>query len=143
LKAHPDVTLVLRDGKFAKPAPEGTRKTVSPEQEIADLWEQYRYSPSVKKIEPLWGMRGVKSATLAGKPALASFVKITRTDGHVGYGYLVVGYEKSQAEQDRSTLKFHMISEPANAISRKIEPVSEVQFLQMALTITKSVKHRP
>ncbi len=103
----------------------------------------YRYSPSVKRIEPLWGIRGVKPATLAGKPALASFVKITRIDEHVGYGYLVVSYEKSPSEQGRSTLKFHMISEPANAISRKIKPVSEAQFLEMALAITKSVKHRP
>ncbi len=39
LKAHPDVTLVLRDGKFAKSAPEVMRKIVNPEQEIADLWE--------------------------------------------------------------------------------------------------------
>jgi hypothetical protein len=143
LKAHPDVTVVLEDGVFAKPVPEGRRKNVDPEREIGDVWEQLRYSSSVKKVEPLLGVRGVKPVTLAGKPALASFVKITRLDRSVGYGFLVLGYEKSRAEHDGATRKLYMKSEPSNAISRKIDPISETEFLEMALLITKSVKHRP
>jgi hypothetical protein len=137
------VTVMLEDGIFANPVTEGRRRVVDPEREIGDVWEQLRYSSSVKKIEPLWGLRGVKSVTLAGKPALASFVRITRLDQSVGYGFLVLGYEKPKAEHDRSTRKFYMKSEPSHAISRKIDPVTESEFLEMALSITKSVKHRP
>jgi hypothetical protein len=143
LKAHPDVTVMLENGIFANPVTEGRRRVVDPEREIGDVWEQLRYSSSVKKIEPLWGLRGVKSVTLAGKPALASFVRITRLDQSVGYGFLVLGYEKPKAEHDRSTRKFYMKSEPSHAISRKIDPVTESEFLEMALSITKSVKYRP
>jgi hypothetical protein len=137
------VTVVLKDGVFADSVTQNRRKTVDPEREIADVWEQLRYSPSIKKVEPLWKIRGVKPVTLAGKPALASFVKITRLDQIVGYGFLVLGYEKSRAEHDRSTRKLYVKSEPANAISRKIDPIGEAEFLEMAMSITKSVKHRP
>jgi hypothetical protein len=143
LKAHPDVTVVLEDGIFAKPVTEVRRKTVDPEQQIADVWEQLRYTPSVKRVEPLWGVRGVKPVTLAGKPALASFVKITRLDQSVGYGFLVLGFENSKEEQGRATRKLYVKSEPSNAISRKIVPISEAEFLEITLAITKSVKHRP
>jgi hypothetical protein len=143
LKAHPDVTVVLEDGRLAKPVTEGRRGIVDPEQEIADVWEQLRYSSAVRKVEPLWKVRGVKPVTLAGKPALASFVKITRLDHSVGYGFFVLGYEKSRAEHDSATRKLYMKSEPSKAISRKIDPISEAEFLEMALAITKSVKHRP
>jgi hypothetical protein len=143
LKAKPDVTVVLEDGAFAGPVTEGRGKILDPEQEIADVWEQLRYSPSVKKVEPLWKVRGVKPVTLAGKPALASFVKITRLDGSVGYGFLVLGYERSRAEHDKSTRRLYVKSEPANAISRKIDPIGEEEFLEMAMSIAKSVRHRP
>jgi hypothetical protein len=143
LKSHPDVTVVLEDGVFAKPTSEGRRRVVDPQQQVADFWEQFRYGPTIKQVEPLWRPRSVRPITLAGKPAFASFVRITRTDGSVGYGFHVLGYETSAEEQDRSTRKFHMISEPSHAIARKIKPVTETEFLEMALAATKSIQHRP
>ncbi|AIY40556.1 hypothetical protein LT85_1398 [Collimonas arenae] len=140
LKAHPDVTIMLKDASARKYDSEKLEKIAQPDYVIDDFWTQYR-GPDTS-IRSVWDFPIKRSVTLAGQKGLASFVKITR-DGNIDYGYFATVRGDPKAKADTPDLRLYVIQEGSKAKAKGIEPIGKEEFLKIAETIAASVQRRP
>jgi Tle cognate immunity protein 4 C-terminal domain len=141
LKAHPDITIMLRDATAARVDPKADPHVYDPKAKSDDFWARYD-SAYRKSLRSVWSTP-YKQIKLAGSVGVESFVKIVREDGSEDYGYLAVGRGDPDAEIDTPDLMLYVIQNSKKAKAQGVTPLDKDAVLKMAQTIAASVKRRP
>lgn len=142
LKAHPDVTIWLKDSNAAEYGNPIREENAQPQNRHNDFWTQYEHAKNTRQVDTIWDFPALRSVKLAGQEGLASFVKITRKDNSIDYGYFAAVRGDPKAKQDTPDLQFYVIRTAANAKTKGMEPIGEKEFLEIAQAIATSIKHR-
>jgi hypothetical protein len=141
LLEHPDVTILLKDSSAAGPQADNPRRDIfTAEYGSNDFWSQYKGIG--QRVASVWSP-AYRSTKLAGQKGLASFVEITREDGIQDFGYLAVAPGDPEAKEDAPDLMLYVIRDAKNAKAKGVEPIGKEALLEMAQTISASVKRRP
>lgn len=140
LNTHPDITVLLKDVTAVSIDSKANPKMYDPEAESDSFWSRYDniYRKSLRSV---WSTP-YKHIKLARSKGLESFVKIVRENDAIDYGYLVVARGDPKASEDTPDLMLYVIQESKNAKSKGIEPLNKDAFLELAQTISASVRPR-
>lgn len=143
LKTHPDITVWLEDSSAATVGPHMKPAMFTAEGKAAYFWER-RYA-NRRSFQSLWPFHyAFKDTTMAGQEGVKTFVELTRDDEAQtkDYGYLVAVRGDPDAKTDTPDLMLYVIQDSVNATKRGIKPLDKDAFLEMAETISASVKRR-
>jgi hypothetical protein len=141
LKAHPDITIMLRDVTAARVDPKANPQIYDPVARSDDFWNRYD-SAYRKSLRSVWSTP-YKQIKLADSVGVESFVTIVREDGTEDYGYLVVARGDPDAKLDTPDLMLYVIQNAKNAKAKGVTPMMKDALLEMAQAIAASVKRRP
>jgi Tle cognate immunity protein 4 C-terminal domain len=141
LKAHPDITIMLRDVTAAREDPKANPHIYDPEAKSDDFWTRYD-SAYRKSLRSVWSTP-YKNIKLADSVGVESFVKIVREDGFEDYGYLVVARGDPDAKLDTPDLMLYVIQNSKSAKAKGVTPLGKEAVLRIAQAIAASVKRRP
>jgi hypothetical protein len=142
IKSHPDITIFLEDSNARSYDNPIRSENAEPKNRLTDFWGQYELSATGKQVESIWRFPSARPVKIAGQNGLASFVKITRKNNSIDYGYLAVVRGDPDAKIDTPDMRFYVIREADHAKAKGFEPVAEKDFLEMAQAIAASIKHR-
>lgn len=142
LKDHPDITVWLEDSSAATVGPNQDPAKFTAAYRAYFFWNQdYQDRNSMRSLLPF--EKSFEKTTLAGQPALKTFIELTRTDDVTkDFGYLVAARGDPDAKEDRPDLMLYVIQDSLNARKRGIEPLGKDAFYKLAETIAASVKRR-
>jgi hypothetical protein len=138
MKTHPDVLVVVEDSSASK----SHSASISPTHAINEFWAQFSYSGNVIKVRSLWDMPSTREIKLGDRAGLASFVKVTRSDGGTDFGYLIVAGGGTESAKENSRFRLFATRDAALALQNGVAPILEADFLEMVEKIAKSVKQR-
>lgn len=140
LRSHPDVLILIADSSATKTSLSTGRRTKKPVDELNDFWAQYENAYTARQVRSAWSFPSTRRMHLGDRDAVASFVRITRSNGSVDFGYLAVAVGDADADFDTPHRRIYAIREAKLAEQKGILPISEVELLAIVHQISKSIR---
>lgn len=140
LKNHPDVTIWIEDSDVRKYPDSSTEDANKPINQVNDFWSQYEILPGISKIVSEWSLPAGRKVQINGRDGIASFVKITRKNGTVDYGYMAAVRGDIKDRLRSSDVKFHVIRNSENSLHKNVVPLGKEEFLKLSEEIVSTIR---
>lgn len=138
LKAHPDVTILVSDTIPLKQTDIQMENSKSPKNAINGFWGQYELQPDVQKIDRAFPLKNGRGIKLANQEGIASYVRITRKDGTIDYGYYASSHGNWK-DRTSSDIAVYVITRGSVARSKGLAPVNAEAFLKISEDMQESI----
>lgn len=140
IKAHPDITISLEDVVADATTDSENSRKPDIKREMNSFWNQYRDIDNGESVKSVWNIPTTRSISLAGQNGEASFVKITRKNRRIDFGYVAI--TRNNEGNKRKSLRLLVIQNSDYPRSEGIPSLGKDEILNLAETIAKTVKTR-